>query len=391
MDPFVDLDNHLNLALENAAALQAQKSTSKNNRFPGEDILTVKLKNLVKYQLNLIKIKKFQSQNPGGSLEQIEDVVFDSTVNRTVLERIRGLEIKIQPKIDNYLKILEEGKSGQAKEMLRSGILDDSDSDDNDDDDDDHGESKIESADNEDMSEIESDEDGDDVEINSDGEIQVKAAQIAGDNKRSTRKTFKVSKSDDEEIDSDEFGFDPDQQPNNKSSEKSSKTQTSSSYEKYRAPKLVSMPYPGDKNSKNPDNFEENDDNNKNKRRAYNTARIAELEDEFGEAPVITVEKGANTISKFKQSKVFREQKQRQIDEEDNYKRYNLTKKQKNKEKAAMTRDEFESISTIAGVDDLLGNERYQGFKDRVGKSGGGKRSSKRGSDLLFKKKKRRR
>ena len=56
-----------------------------------------------------------------------------------------------------------------------------------------------------------------------------------------------------------------------------------------------------------------------------------------------------------------------------------------------MTRDEFESISTIAGVDDLLGNERYQGFKDRAGKTGGGKRSSKRGSDLLFKKKKRRR
>ena len=192
MDPFVDLDNHLNLALENAAALQAQKSTSKNDRFPGEDILTVKLKNLVKYQLNLIKIKKFQSQNPGGSLEQIEDVVFDSTVNRTVLERIRGLEIKIQPKIDNYLKILEEGKSGQAKEMLRSGILDDSDSDDNDDDDDDHGESKIESANNEDMSEIESDEDGDDVEINSDGEIQAKAAQIAGDSKRNTRKTSKA-------------------------------------------------------------------------------------------------------------------------------------------------------------------------------------------------------
>merc|ERR1712060_531459 len=83
---------------------------------------------------------------------------------------------------------------------------------------------------------------------------------------------------------------------------------------------MVSMPYPGDnKNSSAVANFDEDSQNNnknaKDKKRAYNTARIAELEDEFGDAPVITVEKGANITSKFKQSKVFREQKQRQIDE----------------------------------------------------------------------------
>lgn len=60
-----------------------------------------------------------------------------------------------------------------------------------------------------------------------------------------------------------------------------------------------------------------------------------------------------------------------------------------------MTRDEFESIVTIGGVDDLLNNERAQKFMEsqRKGKGRGGKIKRSGGEMMLLKnsKKKRRR
>lgn len=139
MDPIKDLDNLLNVTLETANSLKLVKPETNPKDF---SVLSVKSKSLANYQINLLKIKLFQIDSPGESLQNdpdISETVFATTRDRTKLERIRNLELKIQPKIDNYMKILKEGGIDRNDpNYTRSGLMEGSDSDDDTTDSDEH-------------------------------------------------------------------------------------------------------------------------------------------------------------------------------------------------------------------------------------------------------------
>jgi len=364
MDPLKDLENFLNVTLETVGSLKSLKLSS--NKSYTEPILTVKTKCLANYQLNLLKIKQYQTENPGASLQEDEDTseaVYQTTVERTKLERIRNLENKVQPKIDNYLRILEEGKVDEKDpNFLRPKL----DSDDDDDDDENYDDS---------------------ISEKSSGSEQKSKQKFDGD---------------DEEIDSDEFGADTDEEDTSaQTTKKSSKTHLELKDErqnkptgKYVPPKLVPAPYPFEKPTK-----QDSESSKKKEKALKSNSAMAELLNELGDAPTETMERGANPTSKHKMSKVLRDMKLREQEEEENYKRFNKTKKQKRQEEAAMTRDEFESIETIGGMDALLSNDRAKAYmagqkKGRGGKvNRGGKRTGS-GDMMLLKnmgKKKKRR
>merc|ERR1712150_246932 len=98
------------------------------------------------------------------------------------------------------------------------------------------------------------------------------------------------------------------------------------------------------------------------------------------------IEKGANPMNKKSLSKALRQQKLRKQEEEENYKRYSITKKQKIREEKAMTRNEYESITTFGDVSDYQGS-RYKKFEDSQ-KKGKKKHQSKKSSRKIFWKKK---
>lgn len=273
-------------------------------------------------------------------MESIEDKIFETCQDRTTLERIKNLEQKIQPKIDNNLKLLEEGIQDSAGQ-LKSGILDESDSDNS----------------------------------------EASEASETGSGKDSA--------GDDEEIDSDEFGGNTDDEDTANAKKSTSKSSGGEKSGVYKISKLNPTPYPHDRPSKKQEQEEKSAE--KNRKKAFNSSKITDLLDEFSSAPTEHTMKGANTLSVNKMNKIMKDQSRRKLEEEDNYKRFSLTKKQKNLEEKAMTRNEFESLTTFGDVDDLLGNQRYQAYmkNSKQGKKGGNKRKGgKVDMPLLFNKKK---
>merc|ERR1711972_498385 len=120
-----------NHALETAlTATQKLNELTENSDYTGEGIFTVKAKCLTKYQKSLCKIiltKKMEK-----SLTTVESDIFETCKNRTILERIRPLELKLQPKIDKMIKIQDEdvleensGNEDEMEEEIESDIEDD--------------------------------------------------------------------------------------------------------------------------------------------------------------------------------------------------------------------------------------------------------------------------
>ena len=108
-----ELDRALSTVL---TATDKLKELTKNyhdntgQEYSGEGLFMVKAKCLARYQKSLLKIISTKSKRE--SLAAVEDEVMNTCKQRTILERIRPLELKLQPKIDKMLKVQEDRKSG---------------------------------------------------------------------------------------------------------------------------------------------------------------------------------------------------------------------------------------------------------------------------------------
>lgn len=294
--------NNLNDSLDEAL-LKADKLNDLQHS-PGEDILSVKIKALTKYQSQLLKIKKFQATNRDKSLKEIEDEIFESTVQRTILERIRPLELKIQPKIDVMIKTIKEGGISKNDPInLKPNLLNDLDSD---------------------------QQSGSDDDNNSNND---KSSDIEDDIK-------------DDQISSEE-------------------NEPKSSKQIYKPPQIRAVHYPGDKSEKSEIKLQ------KSKERALQSSLIKELALETGDMPEEISNKG--TVNSFRNNKILKKAKERRENDEEYYVRTAISKKQKRLEKQALTKDEFESITSFGDISVLDSSRVKEYLKSR------GKKKSFRG------------
>merc|ERR1711879_385548 len=146
---FEKMEEELNQALDKAIKLATDLQTCKsdsNNKYHGEPILDAKLKTFAAYQKTLVEINNHKAS--GKSLVEIEDLIYDTTVKRTILERIRPLEMKVQPRIDKLIKTYEEGGSLSKSDPrnFRPNLLGDSDDSEEDDSADGEDENQTETA-----------------------------------------------------------------------------------------------------------------------------------------------------------------------------------------------------------------------------------------------------
>jgi len=307
------LDSCLNKALDIVNQLKVLDN-------PGEKLISVKVNSLASYQSAVLKILKQKSEQK--SLADIESTIFETCQHRTILERIRPLELKLQNKWTTLLKSNKNRTKSANDPMSFGPNLDDINS---------------------------SDEEKDIVSRNPENSI------------------------DDSEIES----SDSDVEKSNLEKSKS---------KKYVPPKINPMPYPGDKES-SVNASKKQDQLEKARKRALESSQIRELEEQYGDRPVEYQEDNRSFDNKSK--KLLKEQRERQEFEMENYTRVNVSKKQKLKEKKALSKDEFEAITSFGDIS-MLENAEVIDFLDRGKKN---KRRGKRGgkSDLIFGKKKRRR
>jgi len=291
-------------------------------------LFNVKAKCLAKYQKSLINI--LSAKVGKKSLATVEDAIFESCRQRTILERIRPLELKLQPKIDKMIKIQVEGGAGKGGGVNLKDLEDSSD----------------ESGDEEDGEKGKKDEmDEDDEEIDS-------------------------------EIEDDGSG----KEDGGKKAEKP---------KKYVPPKLNSVPYPGEFEAETSDKKIAREE--KARARALKSSQLEALEFFYGDKPL--VHQDDKTKQTAEMSKIIRRKEDRKNVEEDNYKRISITKKQKKAEERALTKDDMEAIHVMGDIS-MLDGELAKKYSDSKRKSGGGKKRGKNGSgglsDMLFKSKKKR-
>merc|ERR1712226_887177 len=120
-----DLERAVDKALE--LALDLKKTTAENS-YNGEGIYHVKTRALAKYEQCLLQVALAKSQKK--SLGSIEETIYQSAVQRTILERIRPLELKLQPMIDKMLKIQADGLDEKDPLRFKPSMADMSDSSD---------------------------------------------------------------------------------------------------------------------------------------------------------------------------------------------------------------------------------------------------------------------
>merc|ERR1711981_40471 len=261
-----ELCQSLDKAIEAAEQLAVEKSVGE--KYYGEPIYDCKIKTFAGYQRDLVKVVEAKSK--GVSLTFIDDTIYDSCVKRTILERIRPLELKVQPRIDKLLKTMEEGGLDKSDPLnFKPNLADFSDSD---------------SSDNDEN--------------------------------------------------------DPD--PENPTDPKSGI---------YKPPKLVSVPYPEENEPYN--KAEQDAKEKKARQRALKSSQIKELADQLGDHPIEHF--SDKTREKATHSRVLKDRDSRIRAEEESFKRFGLTKKQRKKEEKALTRDDMETIASFGDISMLEG------------------------------------
>jgi len=304
-----ELSNSLDRALELVLALKKtarpEDAENEQEKYPGEPLFDVKMQALTKYQIELMNVVLAKAE--GRSLTEIEDNIYESCVQRTVLERIRPLELKVQDNVDKMIKIYEDGGQSSGNLALRPNL-------------DDFGSSE------------ESEEGGDDSGDDEGAEGGAEAKPVGV----------------------------------------------------YKPRKEISMPYPGDDEPTT--STKEQELLEKKRKRDLKSSHVRDLLEVYGDSPLETHEN--IQTQKAQQSRVLRQAEERRKFEEENFKRVSLSKKQRKQEERALTRDDYEAITTF-GDARMLAGDGVQEFLAQQKKSRGRKKFQK-SSDILFKPKKKR-